>query len=116
VVTVGGVNVALSAVEAIVRHHPVIDEVAMIDVTDPEWGSLPMAYITLRNHNIDRQALEAEIRDAIEQRIGRAALPRYFAYVDYLPMLDSGKVDRLALRLQATKDLERAQSAGGRHR
>lgn len=114
VVTVGGVNVALSAVESIVRHHPMIDEVAMIDVTDPEWGSLPMAYIVLRSPDLDRQSLEGELRHAIEQRIGRAALPRYFAYVDYLPMLDSGKVDRLALRLQATKDLERARTQGRR--
>ena len=114
VVTVGGVNVALSAVESIVRHHPMIDEVAMIDVTDPEWGSLPMAYIVLRSHDIDRQSLEGELRFAIEQRIGRAALPRYFAYVDYLPMLDSGKVDRLGLRLQASKDLERARTSGRR--
>lgn len=109
VVTVGGVNVALSAVEAIVRHHPLIDEVAMIDVSDEEWGSLPMAYIILRHTDVDRLALEGEIRNAIEQRIGRAALPRYFAYVESLPMLDSGKVDRLGLRLQATKDLERAR-------
>lgn len=114
VVTVGGVNVALSAVESIVRHHPMIDEVAMIDVPDTEWGSLPMAYIVLRNHDLDRQALEGELRFAIEQRIGRAALPRFFAYVDYLPMLDSGKVDRLALRLQASKDLERARTQGRR--
>ena len=109
VVTVGGVNVALSAVESIVRHHPEIEEVAMIDIADPEWGSLPMAYIVLRHNDVDRPALESEIRGAIEQRIGRAALPRYFAYVEALPMLDSGKVDRLGLRLQASTDLARAR-------
>ncbi|CAB4333464.1 MAG: AMP-binding protein [Actinobacteria bacterium] len=110
VVTVGGVNVALSAVESIVRHHPLIEDVAVIDVSDMTWGSLPMAYIALRDPHTNRQELEQEIRTAIEQRIGRAATPRFFAYMDRLPMLDSGKTDRLTLRLRASKDVERSRA------
>lgn len=109
IVTVGGVNVALSAVEAAIRHHPSIDEVAVIDVTDPLWGSLPLAYVVLRtNEALTEEAknnLRREIQETVAQRIGRAATPRTVSFVDELPMLDSGKIDRLGLRLQANQEI-----------
>jgi len=111
IVTVGGVNVALSAVEAAIRHHPSIEDVAVIDVTDPLWGSLPLAYVVLRNGESlteeDRSELRRNIQEAVAQRIGRAATPRVVSFVNQLPMLDSGKIDRLALRLQASGDIDR---------
>lgn len=106
IVTVGGVNVALSAVEALIRHHPDVDDVAVIDVVDELWGSLPLAYIILRNRNTNTLELTQSIQEAIAQRIGRAATPRTIHFVDTLPMLDSGKVDRLNLRLQAAQDIK----------
>ena len=113
IVTVGGVNVALSAVEAAIRHHPNIDEVAVIDVTDPLWGSLPVAYVVLRNNEThtaeSKNKLRREIQEAVAQRIGRAATPRTVSFVDQLPMLDSGKIDRLGLRLQANQEISDGQ-------
>lgn len=105
VVIVGGVNVSLSAVESLVRHHPDIEDVAIIDVPDDLWGSLPLAYIVARSHNVDRELLMAEIRSTVADRISRAATPRSFAFLNQLPMLDSGKIDRLGLRLQAAQDI-----------
>lgn len=114
IVTVGGVNVALSAVEAAIRHHPLIEDVAVIDVADSLWGSLPLAYIVLRNgeaHTTESRALlTREIQSVVASRIGRAATPRTVTYVASLPMLDSGKVDRLALRLQAGQDIEHGRT------
>ena len=109
IVIVGGVNVALSAVEAAIRHHPFIEDVAVIDIADPLWGSLPMAYVVLRTQDVNTELLSAQIKDAVSQRIGKAATPRTIHYVDQLPMLDSGKIDRLSLRLQAAKDLEQGR-------
>jgi O-succinylbenzoic acid--CoA ligase len=110
IVTVGGVNVALSAVEAAIRHHPSIEDVAVIDVTDPLWGSLPLAYVVLRNGDVHSNESQADLRrgiqEAVAQRIGRAATPRVVTFVSSLPMLDSGKIDRLALRLQASQDID----------
>lgn len=105
IVIVGGVNVALSAVEATIRHHPLIEDVAVIDVADPLWGSLPLAYVVLRSQDTDTHALSIQIKDAVAQRIGKAATPRSVNYVNQLPMLDSGKIDRLSLRLQAAQDI-----------
>ncbi|NBU32855.1 MAG: long-chain fatty acid--CoA ligase, partial [Actinobacteria bacterium] len=109
IVMVGGVNVALSAVEAAIRHHPEISDVAVIDVNDQLWGALPVAYVVLRNRELHNQSsmdrLRSEIQNTVAMRIGRAATPRTVTFVNHLPMLDSGKVDRLGLRLQANQEI-----------
>jgi len=111
VVTVGGVNVSLSAVEALIRHHNAIDEVAIVDVADAAWGSLPIAYLVSHDSAASESQLVAEIRNVVAERIGQAATPREFFFVNALPMLDSGKVDRLTLRLRAAQDLLDAHNA-----
>ena len=105
VVQVGGTNVSLSAVEAILRHHPAISDVAVIDIADELWGSIPMAYVVLREQNVDRQNLVELMKQTITDRIGRAATPRSIEFVQHLPMLDSGKIDRLSLRISASEDI-----------
>jgi O-succinylbenzoic acid--CoA ligase len=105
VVIVGGVNVALSAVEAAIRHHPNIADVAVVDYPDDLWGSLPVAYLVTRGQVPNLSALLDELRDVVASRIGRAATPRSFNVVTSLPLLDSGKVDRFGIRIQAAKDI-----------
>jgi O-succinylbenzoic acid--CoA ligase len=114
IVTVGGVNVALSAVESAIRHHHMIKDVAVIDIADPLWGSLPLAYVVLRQPESTTEqgllTLTRGIQTTVANRIGRAATPRTINFVEYLPMLDSGKVDRLTLRLQASRDIEQGRT------
>jgi O-succinylbenzoic acid--CoA ligase len=105
VVTVGGVNVALSAVESLIRHHPVIEDVAVIDLQDDLWGSIPVAYIVTRNNVSDTSSLISEVQATVRDQIGRAAVPRTVQIVTSLPMLDSGKIDRISLRLQAANEM-----------
>ena len=110
VVIVGGVNVALSAVESLIRHHPLIQDVAVIDIQDDLWGSIPIAHLVTRSHVIDTAGLIAEIQESIRNQIGGAAVPRGIYFATSLPMLDSGKVDRISLRLQTASDITQ-----GRH-
>jgi len=105
VVIVGGVNVALSAVESLIRHHPAIEDVAVIDLQDELWGSIPIAYVVTRNHVPDTSILISEIQSTIKDQIGRAAVPRTVQFVASLPMLDSGKIDRISLRMQAANEM-----------
>ncbi len=105
VVTVGGVNVALSAVESLIRHHPAIEDVAVIDLQDELWGSIPIAYVVTRNHISDTANLISEIQSTIRDQISRAAVPRTVQFVTSLPMLDSGKIDRISLRMQAANEM-----------
>lgn len=105
VVTVGGVNVALSAVESLIRHHPAIEDVAVIDLQDELWGSIPIAYAVTRTYVSDTSNLISEIQSTIRDQIGRAAVPRTLQFVSALPMLDSGKIDRISLRMQAATEM-----------
>lgn len=105
VVTVGGVNVALSAVESLIRHHKAIEDVAVIDMQDELWGSIPIAYVVTRNLIPDTTGLASEIQSTIRDQIGRAAVPRTVQFVTSLPMLDSGKIDRISLRMQAATEM-----------
>ena len=104
VVIVGGVNVSLSAVESLIRHHPAIEDVAVIDLQDELWGSIPIAYVVTRNHISNTSNLIAEIQSTIQEQISRAAVPRTVQFVTSLPMLDSGKIDRISLRMQAANE------------
>ena len=103
--TVGGGNVALSAVESLIRHHPAIEDVAVIDMQDELWGSIPIAYVVARNLVTDATSLTSEIQSTIRDQIGRAAVPRTVQFVTSLPMLDSGKIDRISLRMQAATEM-----------
>lgn len=105
IVMVGGVNVSLSAVESILRHHDQIQEVAVIDYTDELWGALPIACIVPKHEHSDFETLSDEVKTQVGQRIGRAATPRLVVYLQQLPMLDSGKVDRIQLRLNIGQDI-----------
>jgi len=105
VVIVGGVNVALSAVESVIRHHHDVAHVAVIDVQDELWGSLPIACVVTKSARTDKQTLTDELKAQVSSRIGRAATPRLVVFLDQLPMLDSGKVDRITLRLQVARDI-----------
>jgi O-succinylbenzoic acid--CoA ligase len=104
VVIVGGVNVSLSAVESLIRHHPAIEDVAVIDLQDELWGSIPIAYVVTRNHISNSANLISEIQSTIQEQISRAAVPRTVQFVTSLPMLDSGKIDRISLRMQAANE------------
>ena len=95
VVTVHGVNVALGAVEAIVRSELGVRDAAVVAVPDDRQGYRLVAFVVMT----DRAGLTA-ISPLVVERLGGAARPEVIT-VDALPMLPSGKIDRLALRTLA---------------
>ncbi len=98
VVTVHGVNVALDAVESVVRSELGVRQVAVVAVPDPRQGHRIVAFVVMH----DPAGLTA-IAPLVVERLGGAARPEVIP-VDALPMLPSGKIDRLALRALAQGD------------
>lgn len=98
VVTVHGVNVALGAVEALVRSELGVRDAAVIAVPDERRGHRVVAYVVMA----DPAGLSA-IAPLVADRLGGAARPEVVA-LESLPLLPSGKIDRLALRDLALGD------------
>jgi len=98
VVAVHGVNVALGAVEAIVLSELGVREAAVVAIPDPRQGHRLVAYVVME----DPAGLTA-IAPLVAERLGGAARPEVVP-VSSLPMLPSGKIDRLGLRALARAD------------
>ena len=97
VVISGGVNVPTPAVARRLREHPDVDAVEVTGVDDPEWGQRVVAFV------VGRLTLD-EARDWVAAEHPRTWAPRDLVVLDALPMLDTGKVDRLRLRALATRE------------
>lgn len=91
VVISGGVNIPLSAVAARLREHPLVEQVELVGVPDPEWGQRLVAVVV-------GAGTEETLRDWVSEVHPRSWAPREFVWVNHLPLLANGKVDRVALR------------------
>ena len=90
VVQVGGINVALAAIEEILQRH--CKEVAVLAEQDDTWGSAITAYVCEPQMPADEYLAE------VEAILGRAARPRSVVVVPSIPHSPNGKPDRDALR------------------
>ena len=87
----GGENVYPSEVEAVLRQHPSIKDVAVIGVDVEEWGQVVGAMIVLK----DGQSLTTEeIQQFSRQHLAGYKIPRRVLFRETLPQTASGKVQR----------------------
>jgi len=91
----GGVKVALAAVERVLREQPGLGDAIVVAVPDERWGEVPVAVTA--STDFDPDAATA----AVATELGRPARPARVLTVQALPLLPSGKVDRLAVRTRA---------------
>lgn len=94
VIITGGVNVHPAAVERALAGLPGVEQVVVVGVPDPEWGSLVTA-VVVTGRAAPPPTLD-DARHAVSARLGRAHAPRAMVAVDHLPLRGPGKVDRAA--------------------
>lgn len=94
----GGFKLSALEIEAAIREHPAIDDVAVVGLPDPEWGDLVTAAIVLR-HETSLDALRAFLRE----RIAPYKVPKRFVVRDALPRNGIGKVVKPALVAELTR-------------
>ena len=100
VVVSGGVKVPAAAVARRLREHPYLAAAEVVGVPDPEWGRRVVAVLVARGRARDVPAL-GDLRNWVSQVLPREWAPKQLLWVEEIPLLDSGKVDRLALESRA---------------
>ncbi len=91
----GGENVFPSEVEQLLEVHPGIDDVAVVGVTDPDFGARLHAYVVRAPGSM----LDAdEVRAHVRAHLARFKVPRDVSFVDTLPRNAAGKVVKRDLR------------------
>jgi acyl-CoA synthetase (AMP-forming)/AMP-acid ligase II len=91
----GGFNIYPSDLEAELRQHPAVADVAVVGVPSAEWGETPVAFVV-------RRARHADDADAIKrwmnERVGKTQRLADLRFVDELPRSAIGKVLKRELR------------------
>jgi o-succinylbenzoate---CoA ligase len=91
-VVTGGENVWPAAVEAVLRSHPGVADVAVGGRPDPEWGERVVAWVVPAD-GAPPPAL-GPLRDAVKAELPAFAAPRELVIVRSLPRTALGKVRR----------------------
>lgn len=91
----GGENVYSREVEEALMSHPAVQDVAVIGVTDPKWGEAVLGVIVLKaGHVATADELTRHCRDFI----AGYKCPKRCEFIDQLPRLPSGKINKVELR------------------
>jgi fatty-acyl-CoA synthase len=76
----GGEAVEPAEVEAVLRTHPLVDDVAVVGVPDPQWGEVVCAVITTSG-----EPTLADLRDHCTTTLARHKHPRRLLVVEQIP-------------------------------
>ena len=91
----GGFNVFPSDLEAILAQHPAVAEAAVVGVASPRWGETPVAFVVPR---VGAGDTATEIRDWVNQRVGKTQRLAVVEIVSTLPRSAIGKILKRELR------------------
>ena len=98
VINVSGHRLSTMEVESALVSHESVAEAAVIAVPDEDTGQAIFAFVTPQGGVTGDDALQAELRDHVAEKIGKLARPKRMAFADDLPKTRSGKIMRRLLR------------------
>jgi acyl-CoA synthetase (AMP-forming)/AMP-acid ligase II len=91
----GGFNIYPSDLEAVMREHPAVADVAVVGVPSERWGETPVAFAVLRE---GVKATPEEIMDWTNSKLGKTQRLAALEFIDVLPRSAIGKVLKRELR------------------
>lgn len=86
----GGENIAPAEIEAVLREHPAIEDVAVVGMPDQEWGQRTVAVVVADPSRIDAEG----VRQAARARLRGSRTPDDVVFVRDLPYNALGKLVR----------------------
>jgi acyl-CoA synthetase (AMP-forming)/AMP-acid ligase II len=96
----GGENIYPAEVEFALADHPAIAAASVVGRAHPRWGEAPVAFLVAKGNRLSPEALDSHL----ETRLARFKRPRAIAWLEALPLLPNGKVDRAALKARAASE------------
>lgn len=91
----GGFNIYPSDLEAQLRAHPAVEDVAVVGVPSAQWGETPVAFVVPR---AGQAAAPGAVKDWYNQRAGKTQRLADLRFVAELPRSAIGKVLKRELR------------------
>ena len=91
----GGFNIYPSDLEAVLREHPGVADLAVVGVPSEQWGETPIAFVVLEP---SCDTTEAELLAWFNQRVGKTQRLSGLHYLDELPRSGIGKILKRDLR------------------
>lgn len=99
---VGGENVSLEEVERVVTEHEAIVHCAAVGVADARKVEAVRIYAVCRS---DLAVCAQDLTDWLRPRLAHFKMPREIVFVEDLPRLGSGKLDRITLAQWGAQDI-----------
>ena len=93
----GGENLSLSSIESIISEKYPSLEFAAVTVPDAQWGQI-LCCALVNSKMANHSDIESGIQEALTIAIGEIAKVKRFLYLDQLPLIGIGKVDRAELQ------------------
>jgi acyl-CoA synthetase (AMP-forming)/AMP-acid ligase II len=90
----GGANIYPREVEDAINQHPAVLEAAVIGVPDEKWGETVHAVVTTRPGHV---LTAEELIEHCRSLVASYKKPTTVTFMDRLPKLESGKIDKLTL-------------------
>lgn len=106
----GGENISATEVEAIVRDHPWVKDVAVVAMPNERLGECACAYVvpTVGAPHLDLAGLRHFF---VERGVAKYKIPEWVEIVDALPMTPSGKVRKVELRQRIADQIAAERAA-----
>ena len=98
VMNVSGHRISSTEVESALVGHAAVAEAAVVGKTDPITGQSIAAFVTVRGGTLPDEALGAELRRRVAERLGKFTSPKSVTFAAGLPKTRSGKIMRRVLR------------------
>jgi len=94
-IIVDGMNIYPREVEDILLKHPLIEECALVGMSDGKGSEIPVLFVKKKKGAIIE---EGEIRSYLKGQVARFKIPRRIVFVEDFPRTATGKIKKIELR------------------
>ena len=89
-------NVYPREIEDIINKHPLVEDSAMVGVSDGRGSEIPVLFV---KKNAESSLTDMELMEYMKGKIARFKMPRRIIFLDDFPRTATGKIKKNELRI-----------------